>query len=401
VSARPLFVDQSGGLGGAEISLLDVVAGYRDRAAVVVFDEGPFVDRLRERGVDTQVLRLGGSVSGVRKESSGVGQMLSGPGVLRAAWRLSRMAREFDVLYANTQKAFVVSAMAGVMARRPVIWHLRDMLTAEHFSGMNRRVAVTLANRIARRIIVNSHATKESFVAAGGRADRVTVVHNGIDPAPFDAVDGAEAAKAREGLGVGAGFVIGVFGRLAPWKGQHVVIEALAGLEGVGAVIVGDALFGETAYAEWLRRMVEEQGLGDRVKLVGFRDDVPVLMKAVDAVVHSSTSPEPFGRVIVEGMLAGRPVIATNAGGAAEIVTDGETGLLTPPGDAVALREAIGRLASDRAWSRSLAERGGRHAREHFSLEAMLEPIDAVLREVCGHGRGERDAAATAESEGG
>ena len=102
----------------------------------------------------------------------------------------------------------------------------------------------------------------------------------------------------------------------------------------------------------------------------------------MDVIVHASTAAEPLGRVIIEGMMAGRPVIATRAGGAKEIVTDGETGLLVTPGDVDELREAISRLWIDPDLAARLASAGKTHAEERFSLSTMVERVKAVLADL-------------------
>jgi glycosyltransferase involved in cell wall biosynthesis len=109
---------------------------------------------------------------------------------------------------------------------------------------------------------------------------------------------------------------------------------------------------------------------------------VPRLLAACDVVVHASVLAEPFGRVLVEAMLAGRPVVATRAGGVPEVVTDGETGVLVPPGDARALTEALDALRRDPARVAQLARRGATHARSSFSRDAMLAGVTGVLAEV-------------------
>jgi len=146
---------------------------------------------------------------------------------------------------------------------------------------------------------------------------------------------------------------------------------------------VGDALFeGDHAYATRLRRTVETNGLNDRVHFLGFREDVPALMKACDIIAHTSTTPEPFGRVIVEGMLAERPVIATQAGGALEILTEGKTGYLVPPSDAKALGRALDRLLHAPATASRMVTAAAQEAQHRFSLHAQIEGIDRVVNSV-------------------
>lgn len=383
MSPRVLFVDHVGVLGGAELSLLDVARHFRDTSEVVLFERGLFLERLREEGIRAQVWPAGHAVNGVTREGGWRQDLQAVPGVLHLAWRVARYARSFDCLYANSQKAMAIAGLAGAIARRPVIWHLRDLLTPDHFSNSHRYLAAGLANVFASHVVANSQATADAFVHSGGRTT-TTVVYNGIDSAPFDAVEEIEAAGLREALGIGDAPLVGVFSRLAPWKGQHVLIEALADLPGVHGLLVGGALFGpEVGYEEELRAMARQRGVEDRLHLLGFRHDVSALMRATDVVAHTSTKPEPFGRVIVEAMMAGRPVIATDAGGAREIVDSGRTGLLVEPGDPSALRRAILDILARPSLASALAVAGSVAARGRFDSPAMIQGVTEVLASTC------------------
>ena len=380
-SPRVLFVDHAGVLGGAELSLLDVAPAFGASAGVVLLADGPFRAALARRGVAVDVEPLG-AMAGVKKAS-----VVPSPAAVMDAWKvarkLARRAANADVIYANSQKAFIVSALAGRMAHRRVVWHLRDMLGPPHFSGATVRAAVWLANRFASRVIANSDATARAFVAAGGRESRVRVVHNGIDAAPFDAVTPEVAARTRMSLGTPSDAPVAIHvGRFHHWKGQHVMIRALAGIPAMHAWIVGAPLFGEDAFAAGLRTLAAGLGVQDRVHFTGFRDDVPALLRAADVVVHSSVYPEPFGRVIVEGMLAGRPVIAADAGGVREIVTADATGILVPPDDPPALTAALLRVVNDPARAKAMAARGRAHALEAFSVAAMVRGVRAALADL-------------------
>lgn len=380
-SPRVLVVDHAGVLGGAELSLLDLLGTFGPATGAVLFDDGPFREELTRHGVAVHVRRLGASAR-VRKASI-MPTPVAIVDTIRAARHLARHAKAFDLVYANSQKAFVVSAIAGWLSGKPVVWHLRDILGPPHFGAANVHVAIWLANRGARLVIANSRATADAFVAAGGRAALVRVVHNGIDPARFDAVSDVEAMRLRQPIGTpeGAPLIVHV-GRFHPWKGQQVLLRALALEPRAQAWIVGAPLFGEEAFATELETLARDLGVASRVRFLGFRRDVPALLKAADIVVHSSTWPEPFGRVIVEGMLAGRPVIAARGGGVAELVTDGETGLVVTPDDAAALASAIARLIDDAPLARSLATRGAAHARARFSRDAMVRGVAELLARV-------------------
>jgi glycosyltransferase involved in cell wall biosynthesis len=383
MTQRILFVGQTGELGGAELVLLDIARHYRDRCEVVLLADGPFRSRLLAAGVRVTVIAGGKNLLEVSRQGGRLQTLASAPQILKTAWRIAAVGRRCDVLYPNSQKAAIVTMIAGVFARRPVVWHLHDILSAEHFGKLQRLAVVTLANYMTRRVIANSGAARDAFVAAGGRADRVGVVANGLDPALFDCVSDDQIARLRSELGLTGKRIVGVFSRLSPWKGQHVLIEALPRLAGVHALIVGDALFGEMEYKTMLMRRVVELGVSDRVHWLGFRDDIPVLMRTVDLVLHTSTSAEPFGRVIVEGMLARRPVLATNRGASVELLGEGHLGLV-PPDDPTALAEAIERIFATPppVLAQRVAEDRGRAARM-FSVDGMLAGIDRELAAVC------------------
>jgi glycosyltransferase involved in cell wall biosynthesis len=374
---RILYVDQTGQLGGGELSLLDVIKNSAHEAEIALFDDGPFRVALEELNVRVHLLSLG-KADTIRREA-GLGSILScGPALLSLRNQLASLARGFDVVYANSQKAFLISALV----RQPgqiLIWHLRDMLTADHFSPLMRKAAVMAGNVAASAIVVNSEAVLESFVQAGGKRKKAVVVYNGISPEPFDSVQNSDVEKLRTQLGLEGKFLVGVFGRLSPWKGQHIVIDALCRLPETHVLMVGEALFGEQAYADELRTLARSKGVEDRVHFLGFRRDIPTLMKLADVVVHASTAPEPFGRVIVEAMLSDRPVVATRAGGVVEIIEDERTGLLVKPGSSSELSTAIERLRTQTAFTAELASAAKERAVRIFSISAMRLGIQQVL----------------------
>ncbi len=379
---RVLFLDHSAALGGAELYLLDLAPAFAPPGKVLLLEEGPFYEKLQAAGIPVEVIIAPETVRRVAREAGPGSALRAAPGLLGLAWRVARKARAFDLIYANSQKALIVGSLAARMARRPLVWNLHDVLSSAHFSRLNIRLAVTLANQSVRLVIANSEASREAFRQAGGRPP-VVVVHNGFDVQRFAPKPPEQIVALRQALGLPPGPVVGLFSRLAPWKGQHVLLEALAQLPGVQALLVGEALFqDEQRYAQQLRERAAQDDLRGRVHFLGFREDVPLLLQLVDVVVHTSIAPEPFGRVIVEGMLARRPVVATRGGGAVEIVRDGETGLLVPPGDVQALAAAIRRLLDHPEQARQLAEAAYQDACMRFSIEATRRRVWHALTEV-------------------
>ena len=375
---RVLFLDHVGVLGGAEFSLLDMVHGTKNDH-VVLMSDGPLRSMLQNDGVGVTLLNSSAGLSNLRQGGGPMSAIRAIPQVLWLAQKISRLAVNYDVVWANSQKSFVIGSLAAAWARRPLVWHLRDILDCELFSPVNRKTAVFLANHFAHRVVTVSNAGMQSFINCGGREDLATVVHNGIDPAAFQNVDPADArADLRREFQIGDAPLVGAFGRLAPWKGQHMLIHAMASLPGVHAVIVGESLFGETEYSNSLRNLAVNLRVADRVHFTGFRQDIPQLMAAVDLVALTSTAPEPFGRVIVEAMLAQRPVIATNAGGVPEIITHEQNGLLIPPNDPVLLSMTIRDLLAHPEYAANLAGNGFETALTRFSLTRFLGNIEGV-----------------------
>ncbi|NEP19791.1 MAG: glycosyltransferase family 4 protein [Leptolyngbya sp. SIO4C1] len=385
---KVLFLDQSGKLGGAELCLADIAEHFKQTSLVGVFDEGTFPQYLRQLEIPVKIFNK--QTLQVQKASSLLAGLKSLNQLIPLAAAIAQCSRQYDLIYANTQKALVVGALSSLLSRRPLVYHLHDIVSPEHFSRINRRIIITLANR-AVLIIANSQASRDAFIQAGGRADCVHVVYNGFRSEDYaNSIDSAAQRQLRsEVLSLDSNqsddtsFIVGHFSRLSPWKGQHVLIEALQYCpENVTALLVGDALFGEQDYVQQLRQQVKSLKLENRVKFLGFRSDIPQLMSACDLVAHTSTAPEPFGRVIVEAMLCGTPVVAAAAGGAIELVDPGRTGWLTPPGDAKALAEVITTCQNQPDWANVVADQAKAQAVRRFNLETVNADIARLLGNI-------------------
>lgn len=372
-----LFLDQSGKPGGAELCLIDIAKPYSDRSLVGLFAEGSFKSLLQLNKIPVQVLAT--QPIQVRKESS-LAQGLASFGQLAPLIiKVAKIAREYDLIYANTQKALVIGAFASFLSRRPLVYHLHDILSLEHFSQINRRIAVNSANSFASLVIANSQASKTAFIEAGGRADITEIVYNGFDSKTYQ-VSEEDIQKIRQELGLEKQFVVGHFSRLAPWKGQHILIKALAQCpQEVTVILVGDALFGEQDYVESLHQEVKNLGLENRVKFIGFRDDIPQLMSACNLVAHTSIYPEPFGRVIVEAMLCGRPVVAAKAGGAIELVEHGINGFLVTPSEVEELAAVITTCFQEPEKTTIIANNARVTASQRFDVKTINQQIALLL----------------------
>ncbi len=373
-----LFLDQSGKPGGAELCLLDIAKPYGQNALVGLFADGDFRKLLQENQIPVEVLATQAikvsKQSGLFPALSSLGQIT--PLINQVVHR----AKKYDLIYANTQKALVVGAIASFFARRPLVYHLHDILSQEHFSKTNLRVAINLINRCAALVIANSQASKTAFLQAGGKPDLVQVVYNGFAAKNYE-VDELEVSNLKENLGLKDKFIVGHFSRLSPWKGQHILIDALSQCQkNVIAMLVGDALFGEYEYVKDLHQKVTALGLENRVKFLGFRADIPQLMAVCDLVAHTSTAPEPFGRVIVEAMLCGKPVVAAQAGGAMELVEDGVNGFLVTPGESQELAAVIHNCLQASTKIANIGNYARISASQRFDVHTINQQIQELLK---------------------
>lgn len=379
-----LFLDQTGQLGGAELMLLDIAAARAADSDVILFQDGEFRHKLEQAHVKTRVFELGEQASGVDKQACAKRVLRSIPGLLDLVLRLAQASRAFDVVYANTAKALIIGGPAAKLAGKAVVFHLHDIIANGHFSEINQRSLIFCANTCASVVIANSEATKEAFIRCGGRSELCVVVPNGFR-IPETRSSEVKLQSLRTSLDIPADtLVVLMAGRLSHWKGQHVLLEALKSVPQAHAVLLGDALFTDEdrEYAHKLHLQAAEPELAGRIHFAGFQTETLAYFDLADVVVHASVFPEPFGRVIVEGMLAGKPVIASRAGGAAEILQHEHTGLLVEPGCEKSLSEALLRLQNNSAFAASLAQNAQQTARETYDLPAVQAKIEAVIHQT-------------------
>lgn len=365
-----VFFSHSAQLAGGEIAMVRLAAGLRRyRARVVLGEDGPIASLCARSGIPVEVLPVPGELRSLDRGTS-----LRDPRVRRGSTadaryvaRLGHLLRAGRpaLLHANSLKAGLLGGVAARLTGLPMAWHVRDRIHPDYLPHTHVRLVRAAIRGLATVALANSHATRDTIP---GRVP-TTVVPSPIEPALLSLPPPPED---REGL------VFLALGRLSPWKGQHLFLEAFARAFPTGpeqAVIAGGPLFGEERYTTLLRQLAAERGIAERVTWTGHLDDVTPVLAAADVVVHTSVIPEPFGLTVVEGMAAGRPVVAQAAGGPAEVITDGADGLLSPMGDAEALATRLRRLAEDAGLRRRLSRQARRSALA-FRPEAVAERVE-------------------------
>ena len=401
-----LFFDHTAKMGGGEISLFNLVThldATRFEPVVVLASDGDLRQRLSALGIETHLLPLSSEVTGVRKDT------LTGPGavspsqaleIARYVWRLRGFARRrgVDILHTNSLKADIIGALAGRLAGLPVVWHVRDRIADDYLPSMATRVFRVLCRVLPDHVVVNSAATLEALQLPAHR--RARVIYNGIvhDGLPFHelldddgknppASDPATAPDSGDAAPVaGSGPVIGLVGRISPWKGQDIFLRAAAHVKerypNARFQIIGAPLFGEEEYETEMRQLCTQLGLDANVEWLGFRTDVPELIERMTVLAHASKTGEPFGQVVVEAMMAKRPLVATNGGGIPEIVIDEATGLLVPMDDAPAMAQALLRLLDRPDWAREMGRTGHKRAVENFTIAHTVAKIHHLYDDV-------------------
>lgn len=371
---RVVYLDHCAMLSGAEIALLRLLEALADTVEpfVILGEDGPLAQRLRSLGAQVEVVEMPPGLATVTRKQ--VGTRMDPRALVRAAAysaRLVPLLRRIqpDIVHTNSLKAAFYGVPAARMARLPVLWHVRDQVCSDYMSPAAVRLVRTAVRLLPTATVANSHAT----LATVPRARRGRVVANAV-PIP---------AELPPRPAHGGPLRIIVVGRLAHWKGQDVFLDAFADAfprGGAVARIVGAAMFSEAGYPEALRGQAARLGISERVEFCGFREDVWAELAASDVLVHSSRTAEPFGQVVVEGLGAGLTVIATDAGGPAEIITDGRDGVLVPPDDAPAMSAALSRM-TDAAFRERLGA-AGRLTAARFAPNQAAASMLAVYRSL-------------------
>jgi glycosyltransferase involved in cell wall biosynthesis len=266
-----------------------------------------------------------------------------------------------------------------------LISHVQEILIQP---GIVRKALHAVTRHSADRIICISDSVKAHILKDQPNAAQVVeVVRNSI---PLPAEPSRTIEKMRSELSLSADLpVVGMIGRVSPWKGQEIFVRAAAILrsEGIACqfVAIGGVFDNERHHLDRLNEIIRSLDLENMVKIEGFRKDARELIAAFDVLVLPSIQPEPFGLVVAEAMAAGKPVIATAHGGPTEMVVEGETGFLIPPNDPSALASAIKNLLAHPGEVERLGKAARERFLEHFEMRDYVQRIqrlyDAVLAE--------------------
>lgn len=384
-----LYVDHVTALSGGERSLVDLCRALdraRFRPVLACPGDGPLAAAFRALCFDVHFLTAAPGLLDVSRTSldTSLARVIEWiPGTIAVARQVAAAARASgaQLIASNSQKAHVLASLAARMTGLPLVWHMRDCLEP----GWAGRTMGLLSRLFGPRIIAISDAVVRSLARAGPfRGDRVVRVYNGL---ALPKEPGRPVLRHELPLPPDA-FLVGTVGQISRWKGLHVLLEAARRMPRLHVAITGECLFtgNEAVYREELARIAAAPDLAGRVFFVGPREDIPDVMASLDLLVHPVIEPEPFGRVLVEAMAAGRPVVASDLGAVREVVGH-EAGLLVPAGDHEALVRALGTLAGDPDARERMGQAGRARATAEFGIETCKSKIEAVYEDVLGAAR--------------
>ena len=385
---RVLYIDHTAKMGGGEVALVNLIR-HVDRTLVtpivLLFEDGPLADRLEKvSNISPHIRELDSSVAQTGKDTLGWRSVVK----VRAIWlifchviRVAHFAKhaQIDVIHTNSLKADVIGGLAGRLIGVPVVWHIRDRIDSDYLPKSIVTVFRLLSRLIPSYVIANSQATLATVRLK--LSQRAKVIGSGVDLGTLGILkqvtnDPHMTRSPR----------VALVGRITPWKGQHIFIEAAAQVvrrhPEVRFQVIGAALFAEREYEESLYELCRELHIERYIEFMGFVDDVPARVSEIDILVHASITGEPFGQVIIEGMAAAKPVVATRGGGVPEIVVDGSTGILVPMGDAIQMAEAINYLVENPKVMIDMGVLGRKRVLDRFTIQHTCRMVERVYEEI-------------------
>lgn len=373
---RVVFVNHISRVSGAEMTLRDLIAALPPEVEATVACPGPadapLVAMVQEAGA--KWAEIAQWRPHARPPWRAMWDMVRAIPASRALGRVLRNVGP-DLVHCNSLPAMLLTEAART--RAPAVWHARDLRAPAR--------AVRIAARRAAMVIAISRAV-EQFVAemAPGASGRIRVVYNGLELGRLTPRCCRDEVWAKLCLGRGEALV-GYVAQLVPWKRVDVFLRAarlIADRCPARFVVCGADLFEEhKGYGFALRRLVKRLRLEEKVRFVGWREDVTDLVASMDVYLHAADT-EPLGRAILEAMALGTPCVAARAAGPAEIIEDGRTGLLFEPGSAEDAARAVVELLEDRQRAQQIARAAREEIEKRFTAERMAREMVELYKQV-------------------
>ncbi len=358
-----LYLSTSSGPGGAERVINNLTASLnpeRFRAILCLFRPGWLQERSESCGIRTFILPTHGMTD------------------WRWAIQFKRLLRQeqVDLIHAHEFDANVQGAFVAALSGVPLVATVHGK--NYYWERLRRRLAYRWVSRRATMVAVSEDLKQFIVEKVGISSSRVKVLYNGVDVLPQ--CDRAEVEKFRKDLGLPVSHkIVGVVGNLYPVKGHQYLIDAIPSIL-KKCPETSFVFAGRGQLEEELRAQVCRLGVKERVIFLGLRQDIPRILGVIDVFVLPSLS-EGLSMAILEAMIVGKPVVATQVGGNPELVLNGETGFLVPPKDSQALTSSVVTLLTNRQQAAEFSERGKYRAEGQFSLRTMVRAYESLYDE--------------------
>jgi glycosyltransferase involved in cell wall biosynthesis len=375
-----LFVSHSAELNGAEqmlVQTLKKIDRQKFRPFLVIPKPGPVGDGAKRIDVETFVVPMKWWIT---EKSKVWKQPFAWLFNIKSIFQISKLIRErkINLVFSNS----AVASSGAVAAKRegiPHVWSIHEILGGRDrllYFLFGSRPLVWLIHGLSRKVIANSSATQSAFQ----KYKRVCIIYNGIELEEEKPIR-RDDLKQEFGLNQGDR-VLGIVGKIYEEKGQREVILATASLlpnlPNLKLLIVGAVK--DKRYYLKLQKIVREQHLENRVVFTGFRKDIFDVLRLMDLLVVASRV-DSFGRIIIDAMAVGVPVLALKSGGLPEVITAGENGFLVERQEPAAIADAIRNILQSPAKTASAVEAGFATVRERFSLKKQVEKVESILEE--------------------
>ena len=395
---RVVYLNPCGRMGGGEMSLMDVLTSIRAhqpewQLALVLGEDGPLVRQAEAAGVRVIVAPFPRALARLGDSGNGLGALWLALRAAAGTWRYASGLRHTiaelqpDIVHSNGFKMHVLGAWARPKSA-PLVWQIRDYVSSR---SLMKRLLRWHAGRCA-AAIGNSESVSADIRKVCGAGLETMCVYNAIDLKRYSPEGEKVDLDALAGLdpAIEGTVRIGLVATLAHWKGHAVFLRALARLPKdlpVRAYVIGGAIYqteNSQRSIDELRGLASQLGIADKVAFTGYIADVAGAIRSLDVLVHASTQPEPFGRVIAEGMACGRAVICSAAGGAGELISEGRDALAHPPGDDAALAERIAELVPNPELRARLGAAGRKTAERRFDRSRLAGQLVPLYRRLAG-----------------
>ncbi|PLS01516.1 glycosyltransferase family 4 protein [Neobacillus cucumis] len=376
------FYNHTSEISGAEISMLLTAKNLSVTTPVIFAPEGELIDRAIKSKI--QVVKIKSYRARLSKNPF---QILKGIlGTIYGGYQVSKAIKtnKIDLVHANSLRAGIMASIFIFYHKVPVIWHVRDIPP----KGLVGKLITFLGEKTIKALIGISQPVIEG-ISSISLKNKSYLIHNGVKIEKKEEVEKERLRKKiRNEFNTPLNSkVIVVVGQIAPWKRQEDAIKSAKTLfdkgEDVYLWVVGEAKFRDenVLYKDNLVNLVQKLGLKNRVVFTGFRNDVIDICCASDILLLCSNN-EPFGRVIIEGMSQGVPVIATNSGGVPEIIKDKYNGLLYEVGDVKTLSDNILHLLKDQFLCQNIIINAENSVKQSFTIQRTSQKVEEVYRIV-------------------